>query len=678
MHLTSTISLKLALIAGLTASSLGMAGLSVATGDRPALPDLTQSDPANPPVTPAATPAADGGQDAVIREASKTIDSLIDAEIAKQSGLKIQAKTRDDQFLRRIYLDLAGRIPTIEEAGEFLSSHKSGKREALVKKLLASEANVLHMFTFWADMLRARSRLQDRFEGQPYIDWIKTSLRDNKPYDKMVYELVCSTGAATSRGNGATGYYLADAGMQQDNMANTVRVFLGTRLSCAQCHDHPFDKWTRKEFFEMAAFTEGTDIKTSEGEIDRAMKGKGSVPYAANQIARRVGETLGTQVTKGNVGKINLPNNYQYKDARPNQSVNAVTMFKDDILKDAKDGVLDAYGKWMTSPNNPRFTLVIVNRMWKKLMRVGLVEPLDKFEDDTQPSNPALATYLVQLMKDLKYDMRKFQEAICDTNAYQRQVITGDPNRMKFLHEGQPLRRLTAEQVWDSLMTLTVPDVDGVKSDGAEPLYKFYDANKSKSPDELASMVMAAGKAQDEIDDIGKEIRELRDKMSKGDKGADGKIKELEGKSNGLRATADIFTPYYTANRDRSELRRAAELPSPMQPGHFLRVYGQSNRLVIDNSTDSMNLTQALEMMNGMVESTILAENAKSVLKMQLDKVKNMDDKVQVLYLAILSRLPTSGELDYGHKVMALAPNKRGIEYLGWALVNSAEFDFNQ
>ena len=114
-----------------------------------------------------------------------------------------------------------------------------------------------------------------------------------------------------------------------------------------------------------------------------------------------------------------------------------------------------------------------------------------------------------------------------------------------------------------------------------------------------------------------------------------------------------------------------------MQPGHFLRVFGQSNRLIIDNSSDSMNLTQALELMNGMVETTILGDE-KSVLKQQLAKVKDPDDKVKVLYVAILSRMPTNYEMDYGHKVMALAPNKKGVEYLGWALINSAEFAFNQ
>ena len=684
MHLVSTIGLQVALVVGFAAGSLtiGMSGMSGMNGGGGSstlagmqFPDERANPPANPPsISPDVAP-----EGAMLKEASRTIDTLVDAMIAKQPGLKPQPKTRDEQFLRRIYLDLAGRIPTIDEAGEFLTSHKRDKRDLLVKKLLSSEANVSTMFTWWADMLRARSRLQDRFDGQPYIDWIKQSIRENKPYNKMVNELICAKGPATSRGNGATGYYLADAGMPQDNMANTVRVFLGTRLSCAQCHDHPFDKWTRKDFFQMAAFTEGTEVKTNEGDISRAMKKASSnVPYSADQIARRVGETLGVQVTNASVGSIALPHDYQYKDAHPGDRVKAMTMFKDDIIKDAKDNIRESYGSWMTSEVNPRFTLVVANRMWKRLMRIGLIEPLDKMEDDTVPTNPELATYLVKLMKDVKYDLRKFQEVICDTNAYQRQSIPGDANRFKFFHEGQPLRRLSAEQVWDSLMTLTIDNVDGVKGEGAEPLYKFYDGNKDKSPEQLASIVMKAGEAQDEIDDMNKELRDLRDKMAKGDKSVDGKIKELEGKQTALRPAADVFTPYYESGyKDPGPMRRASELPSPMQPGHFLRVFGQSNRLIIDNSSDSMNLTQALELMNVMVETTILGDE-KSVLKQQLAKVKDPDDKVKVLYVAILSRMPTNYEMDYGHKVMALAPNKKGVEYLGWALINSAEFAFNQ
>ncbi len=667
MYLATKIVLPLAIIAGLAVSPLGTQFMHAGKGG---LPDVPLPAPEAAPAA-AAAPSED---DAMMREASKTIDALIDAEIAKQAGIKVRPKTTDEQFLRRIYLDLAGRIPTMEEAGEFIGSHKKDKRETLVRKLMTGEAYVSHMFTWWADMLRAKTRLQDRYDGTPYIDWIKTSIRENKPYDKFVYDLICSQGPATSRGNGATGYYVTDAGMPQDNMANTVRVFLGTRLSCAQCHDHPFDKWTRKNFYEMSAFTEGTDVKTNEGDISRAVKKMGAnVPYAADQIARRMGETLGVQITNGTAGAINLPRDYQYKDARGGQRVTAITLFKDDILKDAKNGPREAYGKWMTASTNPRFTLVAANRLWKKLMRNGLIEPLDNFEDETKASNPELADFLVKVMKDVKYDMRKFQEIICTTNAYQRQSIPGDPNRFKFLHEGQPLRRLTAEQMWDSLMTLTIANVDGVKGEGAEPLYKFYDANKDKSPEQLATMVIKAGEAQDGIDDINKEIRTLREKK---DKGLDGKIKELEAKQNGLRPASDVFAPYYEGYKDSGPMKRASELKSPMDPGHFLRVFGQSNRLIIDNSYDSLNLTQGLELMNGMVETTILGDE-KSVLKQQLAKVRSPEDKVKVLYISILSRMPTSNELAYGFKVMSLA-RSRGVEYLGWALINSAEFAFNE
>jgi len=663
MYLATKIVLPLAIIAGLAVSPFGTQFMHAGRGG---LPDVPL--PA-PEAAPAAAEAAE--EDPVIKEATKNIDAMLDAAIAGQPGLKVQPKTKDEQFLRRVYLDLAGRIPTFEEAGEFSASHKKDKRELLVKKLLASEAYVSNTFTWWADLLRAKTRLQDRYDGTPYIDWIKQSIRENKPYDKFVYELVSSQGPATSRGNGATGYYVADAGMPQDNMANTVRVFLGTRLSCAQCHDHPFDKWTRKNFFEMAAFTEGTDVKTNEGDISRAMKKvSANVPYAADQIARRVGETLGVQITNGTAGAINLPRDYQYKDARGGQRVTAITLFKDDILKDNKSSPREAYGKWMTSPENPRFTMVIANRLWKRLMRVGLVEPLDNFEDETKASNPELMELLVKLMKDVKYDMRKFQEAICNTNAYQRQTITTEANRFKFFHEGMPLRRLTAEQMWDSLMTLTIADVDAQKGRGANHLYKFYDANKDKSTEQIATMVVKAGEAADQIDEMEKEIRELRGKN-------EGKIKELQAKQNGLRPASDVFTPYYDASGKDSPHLRASELQSPMEPGHLLRVFGQSNRLVIDNSSSSLNLTQALELMNGMVESTVFGDE-KSVLKQKLALVKSNDDKVRMLYVAILSRMPNSNELAYGFKVMSLAPNKRGIEYLGWALINSAEFAFNE
>lgn len=671
MYLVSKIVLPLAVIAGL-AWPMGGALKSGGPADQ-------GETPADPKTAPEAAPAPAAAVDVAAQ--AKAIDALIDAAIAKTPGLKVRPITKDEQFLRRVYLDLAGRIPTLEETGEFLGTRKKDKREQLVKKLLNSEAYVSNTFNFWADMLRVRDRLQDRYEGAPYKEWIKDSIRANKPYDKFVFELVAAEGAGTSRGNGATGYYIADAGMPHDNMANTVRLFLGTRLTCAQCHDHPFDKWTQRDFYEMAAFTEGTHVKTNEGELNKAVRSLGKkVPYAADAVARRMGETMGVQVTNADVGQVSLPRDYMYKDARPGQKISAMTMFEEDILKDKKSGVRETYAKWMTSPSNPRFTTVIVNRMWKRLMRVGLIEPLDNFDDDTKASNPELMAHLEKLMKDVKYDLKLFQEIICATEAYQRQSIPGDPDKFDFKHEGQPLRRLTAEQMWDSLMTLTVANVDSLKGRGVEHLYKFYDATKEMKPQQLGEMILRAGEAQDEIDELEREQRQLREKLRGGDKSVEGKLSELENKKNGLRPTADVFTPYYDKSyKDPGEHRRASELPSPMGPSHFLRVFGQSNRQLIDNSShEALNLTQGLELMNGFVEQTILSDDSKSVLKQNFMKGRTADEKILILYLSILSRKPTSSEVSYGQKVMSLAPNKRGDEYLGWALINSAEFAFNQ
>ncbi|HEX3134131.1 MAG TPA: DUF1549 domain-containing protein, partial [Planctomycetota bacterium] len=189
---------------------------------RAALPMVHLDDQA-----PAAAPAQPSLQPldaAALKSASATIDKLVNDQLTKQS-IKPLGRTSDEIFLRRVYLDLVGRIPTLDEANAFLTPHTSDKREKLVKSLIGSEGYLSHQFTFWADLLRASTRLQERYPGQAYIDWIKQALRENKPYDKMVSDLLQAEGLALARGNGATGYYIRDAGMPFDNMSNTIQVF---------------------------------------------------------------------------------------------------------------------------------------------------------------------------------------------------------------------------------------------------------------------------------------------------------------------------------------------------------------------------------------------------------------------------------------------------------------------
>ncbi len=209
-----------------------------------------------------------------IKRISNEIDRLINDQL-ESTQQPNHPRTSDEVFLRRVYLDIAGRIPTIQEATRFLESSSEGKRSELIDQLLDSYGYVSRQFNFFADLLRVQSRARN-VNGQPYIDFIKDSLSENKPYDQFVRELLCASGPMIEKGNGATGYYLRDLGMPEDNMSNTIRIFLGTRLECAQCHDHPFDKWTQRQYFEMVAFTGGMTYRERGNNLGMQIQRAGS------------------------------------------------------------------------------------------------------------------------------------------------------------------------------------------------------------------------------------------------------------------------------------------------------------------------------------------------------------------------------------------------------------------
>ncbi|MBT4866209.1 MAG: DUF1549 domain-containing protein, partial [Planctomycetaceae bacterium] len=161
-----------------------------------------------------------------VSSASRQIDKLIEADYAKHK-IDPNPLTSDELFVRRIYLDVVGRIPSHDETVAFLDSTDSKKRSALIDELLDSEGYVSHQFNYWADLLRLQSRMRYA-PAQPYLEFVKTSLRENKPYDQFVRELITAEGYTWD--NGAAGYYLRDVGMPLDNMSNTAQVFLGTQL----------------------------------------------------------------------------------------------------------------------------------------------------------------------------------------------------------------------------------------------------------------------------------------------------------------------------------------------------------------------------------------------------------------------------------------------------------------
>lgn len=445
---------------------------------------------------------------------SARIDEIIAKEWQK-NNLQPNALASDEVFLRRIYVDVVGRIPTIEEAKAFLTSTDKDKRTKLIDQLLASDGYAANYFNYFADILRLQTDTKGQLTGYAYADWLKSALKKNQPWDSMVRELLTTDGASWD--SGAIGFYMRDQGMQLDHLAATVQVFLGTQIVCAQCHNHPFDKWSQMDYYHMAAFTYGMDSKKGYGlNLESKMtpdKKARKSPEA--QALRR--DLKSVQESIKEVSKVlryttiaetdrlpKLPHDYKYTDAKPNEEVQPKTMFGHEANQLPGESRIDSFARWMTAPENPRFTLVIANRLWKRAMGVGLIEPVDEMTDSTTPSNTELMNYLEKLMAEKKYDMKAYLRVIYNSDVYQRMPSTKDVALGETYHFTGPLmRRMSAEQIWDSVATLIKGNID---QQAVEPnlaaerkldaLGKLFDTLNSKDPKQLIADIKASGGAE--------------------------------------------------------------------------------------------------------------------------------------------------------------------------------------
>ena len=466
---------------------------------------------------------------------AKYIDSIIDAKL-RSYNQRPNKITSDETFLRRTYLKIIGRIPTYSESVAFLTDRdRSSKRTRLVDSLLLTEGYVSHWFHFWADILRAKDNLGNRMSGVPFVDYIREFIAMNRPYDEWIKEMLSSSGPYWEKGNGGVGYFLRDQGMQLDNMSNTVRIFLGTSLECAQCHDHPFDRWTQKQFYEMAAYTEGSGnlrrrgaenlnalnrlARTEQRRLEQMEK-----PREARNLrdaARNISDLVQVGLESMGRGKIKLPNDYQYDNARPGEELKAKTIFGLATELDANfqaKGSRASYANWVASEANPRFTTVIVSRLWKEVFGMALIEPLDNMFDDTMATHPELQLHLEKVMVALDYDLKEFLRILYNTQTFQRQaptrevmsrdakdtimppevkwVVAGpypqDPTRnsVPYFYQGPILERMSGEQIWDSLVTLAYPNIDNRKRRKPHGGYDNFVKYTAMTGDELFAEVM--------------------------------------------------------------------------------------------------------------------------------------------------------------------------------------------
>jgi hypothetical protein len=339
----------------------------------------------------------------------------------------------DGEFVRRIYLDLAGRIPRVSEVRAFLDDKRADKRRRLVEKLLDGANYVNHFSNVWrAHLLPQNNDMQVQFLAGQIEQWARERVRENTPYDRMVRRLITTPVAFRGAvrftpGNsgidpGVIAFFQANE-MKADNLAAaTSRLFLGVKIECAQCHDHPFAKWTRKQFWEYTAFFGGIKPQRVNG---------GVFSPATDDVKRH---------------EITIPGSEKVVKAKFLDG--SVPQWSDDATTRA------VLAEWMTRPDNPFFARAAVNRMWEHFFGIGLVDPVDDFREENPASHPQLLDDLAQAFVAHKFDLKFLIRAITASQTYQRSsTMTDDSQEDIRAFARMPLKGLTPEQVFDSLAT---------------------------------------------------------------------------------------------------------------------------------------------------------------------------------------------------------------------------------
>jgi len=437
--------------------------------------------------------------DRALRAASpRQLDALIEEHNKKQESL-VYAEALDDlSYLRKISLEMIGRIPTTSEIRKYQKWPQTERRAKALDELLTHPRFTDRWTAFYADMMRVRTGNRG---GSAYERYIRTCVDEGVPYDLMVKELLSAQG--DPRVIPAVGYILRDNVEPMALAAATSQVFLGVRMSCAQCHDHPFDKWSQKQFYEFAGFfgksktvrkrrnrpevytTEGDNMTVQWPPADPANSGikrepvHPTFPFGLEKTEKPLAHIARFEAKRAARGKdrefadpeLEALNDL-FAELEAPKKIDDVVMGDVDIMSDAraKAARLADERNWykqsalrsnlafhVTSPYNRLFSRAIVNRVWAELMGRGFYEPIDDYRDDTLVSHPAALEYLADEFVASGFELRNLIRLIVETEAYQRGHLAGslDANtRMESekAFAATPLRRMISEALFDSMV----------------------------------------------------------------------------------------------------------------------------------------------------------------------------------------------------------------------------------
>ena len=372
------------------------------------------------------------------------IDEPVFAKL-KRLNIRPSADSSDSEFLRRVYVDTIGLLPSETEARAFFDSRDPAKRAKVIDQLLDRPEFAELWALKFSELFRAGTYESGPKGARIVYEWLRRSFLENKPWDRIATELLLSQGAHFFGKQPSSFYNISKDSDAPDNATNVSQLFLGVRIECARCHNHPWEKWTQDDFYGFAAFFARVGVK----EV-----------YENDENANYYMEE-GT-VTNPKTKQVASP---KYLDGP--------------VEKDAPDkDIRESLAHWMTASDNPFFARAIVNRIWKHYLNRGLVEEVDDFRVTNPPTNPALLDAMAKDLSGHGYDLRGLIRVILNSRTYQLSAEPNESNRGDSLNYSHYyMRRMIAEEMLDTISQVT----------GVPEKYKGY------PPETRAMQVYAAG-----------------------------------------------------------------------------------------------------------------------------------------------------------------------------------------
>ena len=355
-------------------------------------------------------------------ESFNWIDDLVHEKLQRVKTSSGEVCT-DEEFLRRIHLDLTGRPPSPRQTRTFLLDGRDSrlKREEVIDRLIGSAEFVEYWTNKWCDLLQVNPKFLGKEGASRARDWIRASVASNQPYDEFVSQILTATGSTLENPAGAYYRVLREPDLA---MENTTQLFLGVRFNCNKCHDHPFERWTQDQHWELAGFFAQIKLEAVQG----------------NRNEERIQD--------GTAGAVTSP--------RTNASVTPSFPYTTGAEGPTDAPLRAQLATWLTARENPYFARSYTNRVWSYLLGRGLIEPVDDIRASNPPSNPALLDRLTEQFISTGFDTRDLIRTICRSRTYQLSVASdswNDDDELNYSHA--MARRLPAEVLFDALHAAT-------------------------------------------------------------------------------------------------------------------------------------------------------------------------------------------------------------------------------